>query len=134
MLNHARAAKVICPQCRTEDARRSKRRGVKDAVYSWFGTRPWRCKICNRRFHAWTIPVELVAFAHCPRCGNVRLQRVGRDRAAHGIKLAFAQVFQLPAYRCDPCRLKFFTIRPVLKILSKQPVAKNEEDASGETE
>jgi hypothetical protein len=64
--------------------------------------------------------VSLIGFAHCPRCGNVRLSRVSRDRAGYGLGQVVAKLLRIPAYRCEPCRLKFFTVRPTLKILSTQ--------------
>jgi predicted nucleic acid-binding Zn-ribbon protein len=118
-----RERSVICPHCRTENSRRSKRRGANDAMRGWLGIRPWRCRTCGERFYAWSVPVSLVVFAHCPRCGNLRLQRVSRDHAGHGLRLAVAKVLRIPAFRCDPCRLKFFSLRPMIKVLPTEKSA-----------
>jgi len=80
--------------------------------------RPWRCRSCGLRYLAWSVAFSFLRFAHCRRCGNLDLQRVSRDH----VDGWFAWLFRLarvPAYRCAPCRHRFFTtlthrrIRPV---------------------
>jgi hypothetical protein len=62
----------------------------------------------------------MIGFAHCPRCGNMRLGRVSRERAGYGLGQVVAKLLRIPAYRCEPCRLKFFSVRPTLKVLPLQ--------------
>jgi hypothetical protein len=75
------------------------------------GQRPWRCVACDRRFYADAVALRFLPVAHCSRCGNFDLQRISRDY----VEGAFAWLFRLAqvnAYRCEPCRLRFFSVRP----------------------
>ncbi|MGH9775768.1 MAG: hypothetical protein ACRD50_12565 [Candidatus Acidiferrales bacterium] len=108
---------VICPVCQSEVCRRSRRHGALDILISAAGLRPWRCRACEERFYAWRVPVRYARFAHCPQCGNLDLQRIARDRVNEG-KLRWVQRFLgVPAFRCDPCRWKFFSVRIYRRIL-----------------
>ncbi len=72
--------------------------------------RPWRCRACYMRFYAWAAPVEYVWYVHCDLCGNMDVQRISNE---YGMGM-FAWLFRLmrfPAYRCPPCRYRFFSIR-----------------------
>jgi hypothetical protein len=53
---------------------------------------------------------------HCPRCGNLDLQRVSRERVVEDLFAPLKRAVHLPAYRCDPCRLRFFSLRPFRRI------------------
>jgi C4-type Zn-finger protein len=49
--------------------------------------------------------------AHCPICGNLELKRI----SAEHVNTPFAFLgrwFSIPAYRCEPCRHKYFSLRP----------------------
>jgi hypothetical protein len=50
--------------------------------------------------------------AHCPRCGNLYVERVHAARVDRAFLLGVKRLLRIPAYRCDPCRLKFFSVRP----------------------
>jgi len=50
--------------------------------------------------------------AHCPRCGNPYLQKIASDRVLEGMMLPLKRILGMPAYRCDPCRMKFHSLRP----------------------
>ncbi len=102
---------LICPTCHSGSCRRSQRRGAKDRFWGLFGLRPWRCRTCDIRFLAWVVPVRHVRFVHCPRCGNFDLQRVSRDRVVGDVFAPLQRALHFPAYRCDPCRLRFFSLR-----------------------
>ncbi len=43
---------VTCPKCKTDNAHRSHREGLKDYVVSLFQYYPYRCKECGIRFSA----------------------------------------------------------------------------------
>jgi len=85
---------------------------VYDYALSVVGVLPWRCSTCQNRFRARRVPVTLILQAHCPRCGNVHLQRISGDRVDEGPLLPLKRMLNLPAYRCDPCRKKFHSMRP----------------------
>ena len=99
---------MLCPSCQSDSPRRSRRRGVKDYVIGLTLLRPWRCRACDLRFYGWSVPIAYIRYAHCRFCGNMDLQRISRE---HGSG-TFAWLFRLlhfPAYRCAPCRNRFFS-------------------------
>lgn len=103
---------MICPLCKGRACRRSRRRHLGDYALSLVGVLPWRCSTCQSRFFAHKIPFRLLLKAHCPRCGNPRIERIAGDRVEEGRLLPLKRILGLPAYRCDPCRVKFHAIRP----------------------
>ena len=82
---------------------------------SMVGVLPWRCSTCESRFRAHRVPFGLLMRAHCPRCGNVKLEKIASDRVNEGMMLPLKRILGLPAYRCDPCRVKFHSVRPRYK-------------------
>jgi len=109
---------MICPQCRSVNCYRSRRAGAVDYfLYSLLGLRPWRCYTCELRFRARRVAIPFSRYAHCPKCGNFDLDRVARDRVDDGALLFLKRLLGFPAFRCDPCRQRFFTIRPYRRIL-----------------
>jgi hypothetical protein len=58
--------------------------------------------------------------AHCPKCGNLEIERVARKRVEGGILVQVQRALHLPAYRCDPCRHKFFAVRPLRHVSSEK--------------
>ena len=108
---------MICPQCRSADCYRSHRGGVLDFLGTVAGLRPWRCHTCDLRFYAWRVAVSFAGYAHCPRCGNFDLEHIARDRVGMGAWTSVQRFLGLSAYRCDPCREKFFSLRPYRRIV-----------------
>jgi len=51
-------------------------------------------------------------YAHCAICGNFELQRISAERVPH-VTAIFWRILRLPALRCEPCRHKFFSVRPL---------------------
>lgn len=101
-----------CPRCKRESARRSRRRGLHEYLFSLAGVYPWRCRDCERRFFATLVPLRHVFYAHCPRCGNFDLERVSGEVLARRSGFAGRLLLGSPL-RCDPCRLNFVTLRPL---------------------
>ena len=101
---------MLCPQCRSGRCRRSRRRSWSDYVTSSVtGLRPWRCRTCGLRFLAWSVAFVYLGYTHCRRCGNLDLQRVSRNHV-DGWFAWLGRMAQLPAYRCAPCRRRFFSV------------------------
>jgi C4-type Zn-finger protein len=99
-----------CPVCKGKDARRSRRQFTADFLLSVLGVYPWRCRNCQARFHARLMPLNDSLYVHCPICGNPALKRISAEHV--DTPLAFAwRLFRVPAYRCEPCRHKYFSIR-----------------------
>ncbi|HXX20546.1 MAG TPA: hypothetical protein VEJ46_14180 [Candidatus Acidoferrum sp.] len=108
---------MICPQCRSADCYRSHRSGVSDFLCTVVGLRPWRCHTCDLRFYAWRVAAAFAGYAHCPRCGNFDLDHIARERVGEGPLILVQRYLGFPAYRCDPCRQKFFDLRPYRRIV-----------------
>jgi len=62
------------------------------------------------------VPASFVIYVHCARCGNLDLQRVSRDRVENDVFAFIKRALHIPAYRCDPCRVRFFSLRPFRRI------------------
>lgn len=101
-----------CPVCHYATARRSKRRSMLDYLFSVAGILPWRCESCATRFRARLLPFRTFLYAHCGICGNLELQRISAERITGMIAIA-ARLLGIPALRCQPCRHKFFSVRPL---------------------
>jgi hypothetical protein len=115
---------MICPQCRSVDCFRSHRSGAFDYLSTLLGLRPWRCHSCDLRFHASVVAVSFSGYAHCPRCGNFDLEHISADRVENGTLVTLKRWLAFPAYRCDPCRQRFFSALPFRRILpSTAPTA-----------
>ena len=109
---------MICPACHSDGGRRSRRRNVIDYVLSAGGIVPWRCPQCEKRFHARSVALRNVRYARCGICGNLELQKISPEYVAGPLSL-LARMLGLPALRCEPCRHKFFALRPVLRELPR---------------
>ncbi len=106
-----KGGRLICPRCQSDKCRRSKRWGLRDYFIGFSGVRPWRCRNCEARFFGWAVPVNYVHYAHCSLCGNLDLQRVSSNYVSEGSFAWLGRLLHLPAYRCDPCRHRFFSLR-----------------------
>ena len=103
---------ISCPVCHSANSRRSKRRSVLDYLFSLAGILPWRCESCELRFHARLMPFRTLFYAHCGICGNLELQRISAEHVP-GVTAVLGRILGLPALRCEPCRHKFFSMRPL---------------------
>lgn len=72
--------------------------------------RPWRCRDCDARFFAWAVPISYVWLVHCKTCGNMDVQRISAQHG-DGSVVWLCRLLGLPAYRCSPCRNRFFSMR-----------------------
>jgi C4-type Zn-finger protein len=100
-----------CPVCKSKEARRSRRQYTADYVFSAFGVYPWRCRKCETRFYARLMTLSNSLHAHCPLCGNHELKRISAEHVSS--RLAFlGRWLSIPAYRCEPCRHKYFSVLP----------------------
>jgi hypothetical protein len=84
---------------------------VLDYLFGVAGILPWRCQSCAARFHARLLPFRTFLYAHCGICGNLELQRISAEHVP-GVTAILGRIFGLPALRCEPCRHKFFSVRP----------------------
>gem|GEM_PF-703548 len=123
-------SKLLCPQCHSVSCTRSRRRGVADFILSVFRLRPWRCKACESRFYAWISPVSLMLYVHCPRCGMFNLDRISSRHITQGPLHRVKRFLGFSAYRCDPCRQRFFSIRPYRQILPLGAAKKSKRSSS----
>src|SRR5271165_3008056 len=110
-LERLRGTQMTCPVCKTKDARRSRRQFAGDYFLSGVGVLPWRCRKCETRFYARLMPLNEALHAHCPLCGNPELKRISGEYVNSPLSLLW-RFLHLPAYRCEPCRHKYFSIKP----------------------
>ena len=111
-----RPTRMICPQCRSADCYRSHRDGVRDFLNTFTGLRPWRCHTCDHRFYSWRVAFTFSWYAHCAKCGNFDLEYISRERVEQGTLMTVKRWLGVPAYRCDPCRMRFFSVLPFRRI------------------
>jgi C4-type Zn-finger protein len=102
---------MTCPVCKSTNARRSRRQNVADYVFSVAGVYPWRCRSCETRFHARAMSLSDAVHAHCPICGNGELKRISAEHVPGHFAFLW-RILSIPAYRCEPCRYKYFSIKP----------------------
>jgi hypothetical protein len=105
---------MVCPFCNSAECRRSRRRTLLDYLAGVFGGVPWRCSRCSKRFRSRATPLAHLLAAHCAICGNVQLKRISGD-LPEGLTAPFWRALGVPAFRCIPCRHKFFSALPVSK-------------------
>jgi hypothetical protein len=82
-------------------------------LFGAVGVVPWRCTVCETRFHARAIPLRHLLYARCGICGNLELQRIAAEKVP-GVTSVLGRMLGMPAFRCAPCRYKFFSMRPLL--------------------
>jgi C4-type Zn-finger protein len=92
---------------------------VADYLFGVAGFLPWRCEGCAERFRARSSPLRNIVYAHCPICGNLELQRIAPEHVP-GVTAFIGRVLGFSALRCEPCRNKFFSVRPLRR---EEPVA-----------
>lgn len=106
---------MTCPICKHLECRRSRRRTIKDYALGAIGLLPWRCDGCGTRFYAMAVPISHLLYAHCAHCGNFDLQRISGEYVS-GYFSTIGRLLNFPALRCDPCRYKFFSFRPLREL------------------
>jgi hypothetical protein len=110
---------MTCPMCKGAEARRSRRQTTTDYLLSCVGVYPWRCRDCHARFYARLMPLSDSLRAHCPICGNMELKRIAPEHVDAAMGFVWRWL-QIPAYRCEPCRHKYFSLLPYAN--GKRPV------------
>lgn|SRR5208283_1276136 len=110
---------MTCPICKKSGARRSHRQTAADHIVSIFGVFPWRCTECHSRFHSRIMPLSYSLRAHCPFCGNLELRRISPEFVDSPFAM-FWRLLRVPALRCDPCRYKYFSLRPLRETQEEQ--------------
>src|SRR5215472_11989173 len=108
---------MICPQCRSSECYRLHRGGVFDFTFMLVGLKQWRCHTCDRRFYGRLVAYSFTCYAHCPCCGNLNVDHISRERVDKGTLKALKRWLGVPAYRCDPCRERFFSTLPHRRIV-----------------
>jgi len=57
------------------------------------------------------VPLGVMLRAHCPVCGNRDVKRISAEHVSTPLSLVW-RMLGVPAYRCEPCRYKYFSFRP----------------------
>jgi hypothetical protein len=105
---------MVCPVCTSAECRRSRRRTALDYIVRIFGSVPWRCNRCSNRFRSRPIPFVHFFTAHCTICGNIEVKRISGE-LADSFAAPLWRTLGIPAFRCIPCRYKFFSLLPLSK-------------------
>jgi hypothetical protein len=92
------------------------------------GIIPWRCQDCESRFHARSLPFRYLLYAHCGICGNLELKKISSEHVPGMMSFA-GRFMRIPALRCEPCRHKFFTVRPVIEDAGQMEVTSTDRAA-----
>ena len=121
---------MICPQCRSSDCYRSRRSGAIDILGGSSDSGLGDATPAVFGFYARRVAAVFSHYAHCSRCGNLDLQRIAPDRVSPGILTSIKRLLGLPAYRCSPCRAKFFSILPHRRILPSTMPASDPESSN----
>jgi predicted Zn-ribbon and HTH transcriptional regulator len=67
------AASRWCPDCQSDQVRRSRMRGIVESLLAMLLIRPYRCEECDYRFSRWSI-------RHKPNATRTARRTNGRDR------------------------------------------------------
>lgn len=118
---------MICSRCGSDNCLRSHRRKV-ELFLAVAGILPWRCLDCRARFYARRIPLRYLPYARCPRCGNLRLLRIRRDRIGFDLGARLSVRFGARPVRCDFCRHNFTSWRLVWSPEERVEEAGRQED------
>lgn len=78
-----------------------------ERVLSPLGILPWRCGDCRKRFYATLAPLRFLLHARCPRCGNLELESIRRERLERNRPAQLATYLGAKAVRCEYCRENF---------------------------
>ena len=128
----------ICPMCGLKTASRARRRNPGEYLISMLGIRPYYCQGCEYRFLAFRAPRKRIHFsryASCPKCYSEAVHTVSKDRVPHALSNSLWRLLSFPAYRCSPCRVKFFSLKPLKPVPGedfppKKPRHRKSEDRS----
>jgi hypothetical protein len=71
------------------------------------------------------VPLRNLYYAHCGICGNLELQRISAEYVT-GMAALIGRVLRVPALRCEPCRHKFFSVRPLLREREREAATQSE--------
>jgi hypothetical protein len=108
-----------CPICKCDQTRRSRRQSSADYILGAFGLYPWRCQGCKARFHARLMSLSASLHAHCPICGNPALKRISPEHVDSLFGFVWRHL-HIPAFRCEPCRHKYFSVLPLRQTTERQ--------------
>jgi hypothetical protein len=101
---------------------------MQDYLFAMVGIIPWRCEDCERRFHARPLPFRYLLYAHCSICGNLELQKISPEYVPGMLSFA-GRLMRIPALRCEPCRYKFFSVRPLNENARRMTVSSDDRAA-----
>jgi hypothetical protein len=65
------------------------------------------------------MPLSASLHAHCPICGNPALKRISPEHVDSPFRFLWRQL-HIPAFRCEPCRHKYFSILPLRHAAERQ--------------
>ncbi len=100
-----------CPKCGSSRVRRSRRSSLREYLAGFLLFHPYRCRECHHRFLSAQKRLQELFYARCPRCGNQNLERIAARKVPVRWFRTVSRLIPRRAYRCDPCRWRFFDLR-----------------------
>ena len=108
-------AALRCPECHSDDVRRSRRMNSNETIRTLIGLYPFRCNNCSERFWANVWLFSSWKWAKCPRCLNLNLTDWPQRHYRHSPWAEFLVSLGAQKHRCSRCRHNFVSFR------SRQP-------------
>ncbi len=102
---------VECPKCGSRNLRFSRSRSLPEKMKKLLGIRALRCRDCQTRFLARTWSVSDVAYARCPKCWRMDLNRWSDRHFRPPAYMSLALRLGANPYRCEYCRYNFASFR-----------------------
>jgi len=68
------------------------------------------------------MPLSDTFHAHCPICGNLELKRISPEHVNSPLRFLW-RLLRVPAFRCEPCRYKYFSILPIRELEPEEEAA-----------
>lgn len=119
-----------CPNCRSSNVRRSRRRTLREWWRSFFGKFNFRCLDCGTRFEEAILDERIFKYAYCPACHRLDLSSWNPENYHvswwHKLRLQFGA----KPYRCEPCRRNFTSFRPRAERYKRVKSGKSAETAA----
>jgi hypothetical protein len=102
---------LCCPKCGSRNLRFSRTRDASERLWKLVGVRAMRCRDCKTRFVQRTWNVSDLAYARCPRCWRMDLNRWNEKQFQAPNYMLLALKLGANPYRCEYCRFNFVSFR-----------------------
>ncbi len=102
---------IACPKCGSRNLRFSRTRSFSEKTRKLLGIRPMRCRDCHTRFVDRSWRFSNLAYARCPKCWRMDLNRWSDKHFQAPNYMLLALKLGANPYRCEYCRYNFVSFR-----------------------